>query len=124
MTFLSNTHSSSLHRGGARAAEDFFAHPLPPPALPTEHIRDIAAAAPGRVLLDSGLLRELRLTRLMSQQDLADDCWRRNIQVSIATIKRAEAGRAVRFRIARELARYFEVQTTSILRRIDGLAAQ
>ncbi len=56
-------------------------------------------------MLDSALLRQLRQTRLMSQQDLADECWRPNIQLSLTTIKRAEAGRAVRFRIAREFAR-------------------
>jgi DNA-binding XRE family transcriptional regulator len=69
----------------------------------------------GQVMLDNNLLRDLRQARLMSQQDLADDCWRRNIQVSIATIKRAEAGRAVRYRIARELARYFDLPQTQIL---------
>lgn len=73
----------------------------------------------GHVLLDSALLRRLRQGRLMSQQDLADDCWRRNIQLSLTTIKRAEAGRAVRFRIAREFARCFDVQVTRILRTED-----
>lgn len=73
----------------------------------------------GHVLLDSAMLRQLRQGRLMSQQDLADDCWRRNIQLSLTTIKRAEAGRAVRFRIAREFARCFDVQVTRILRTED-----
>lgn len=68
----------------------------------------------GHVMLDGALLRQLRRTRLMSQQDLADDCWRRNIQLSLTTIKRAEAGRAVRFRIAREFARCFDVPVTKI----------
>jgi DNA-binding XRE family transcriptional regulator len=70
----------------------------------------------GRVALDATALRRLRQSRLMSQQDLADDCWRRNIRVSIATIKRAESGRAVRFRIARELARCFDVPVMRIVR--------
>lgn len=70
----------------------------------------------GRVLLDKTALRTLRQSRLLSQQDLADDCWRRNIRVSIATIKRAESGRAVRYRIARELARCFEVPVANIMR--------
>lgn len=73
-------------------------------------------------MLDSALLRHLRQTRLMSQQDLADDCWRRNIQLSLTTIKRAEAGRAVRFRIAREFARCFEVPVTQIARTEDPTA--
>lgn len=70
----------------------------------------------GSVILDSGMLRRLRTARLMSQQDLADECWRRNIRVSIATIKRAEAGHAVRYRVARELARCFDVPVADILR--------
>ncbi|MEO8671802.1 MAG: helix-turn-helix domain-containing protein [Tahibacter sp.] len=70
----------------------------------------------GQVALDGEVLRRLRQSRLLSQQDLADDCWRRNIRVSIATIKRAESGRAVRFRIARELARCFGIPVVRILR--------
>lgn len=69
----------------------------------------------GRIVLDRALLRHLRQSRLLSQQDLADECWRRNIRVSIATIKRAESGHAVRFRIARELARCFDVPVMQIL---------
>lgn len=70
----------------------------------------------GQVVLDNELLRRLRQSRLLSQQGLADDCWRRNIRVSIATIKRAESGRAVRFRIAHELARCFDVPVMRIVR--------
>ena len=36
--------------------------------------------------------------------------------LSIATIKRAEAGHAVRYRVARELARCFDVPVADILR--------
>ncbi len=70
----------------------------------------------GHVMLDSALLRQLRQAKLMSQQDLADDCWRRNIQLSLTTIKRAELGRPVRFRIAREFARCFDVPVMRIVR--------
>lgn len=73
------------------------------------------SACPGRLTLDAGALRTLRNARLLSQQDLADECWRRNIRVSIATIKRAESGHAVRFRIARELARCFDVPVARLL---------
>jgi hypothetical protein len=73
----------------------------------------------GHVLLDNALLRQLRQARCMSQQDLADDCWRRNIPLSLTTIKRAELGRAVRFRIAREFARCFDVLVTQIVRAED-----
>lgn len=68
----------------------------------------------GRVRIDPEALRSLRQSRMLSQQDLADDLWSRNIQVSIATIKRAETGHAVRYRILRELARYFDVPFESL----------
>ena len=77
----------------------------------------------GQVVLDNELLRRLRQSRLLSQQDLADDCWRRNIRVSIATIKRAESGRAVRFRIAHELARCFDVPVMRIVRSASSALA-
>ena len=70
----------------------------------------------GQVMLDSALIRQLRQGRLMSQRDLANDCWRRNIPLSLNTIKRAELGRPVRYRIAREFARCFEVPVTQVLR--------
>ena len=91
------------------------------------------SACPGRLSLDADALRALRNARLLSQQDLADECWRRNIRVSIATIKRAESGHAVRFRIVRELARCFDVpvarlmaaslQEDSVVDEQDGLLA-
>jgi hypothetical protein len=77
----------------------------------------------GHVLLDNLILRHLRQARCMSQQDLADDCWRRNIQLSLTTIKRAEAGRPVRFRIAREFARCLGVLVTQIVRQVDPEAS-
>jgi hypothetical protein len=70
----------------------------------------------GWIQLDGPTLRRLRLSRYMSQQDLANDCWHRGIQVSIATIKRAECGHPVRFRIARELSRCFGVPVEHLLR--------
>ena len=98
----------------AHAAFDAAFNPMPADAAA---LHDPAGAGlKGRVILDTEALRLLRQTRLMSQQDLADDCWRRNIRVSIATIKRAESGRAVRFRIARELARCFGVPVVRLVR--------
>ncbi len=73
-------------------------------------------APKGRVQLNRDLIRRLRQERLLSQQELADDCWRRNIQLSLTTIKRAELGRLVRFRIAREFARCFCVGIERLLR--------
>ncbi len=99
----------------------FDTGPVSPPAVRDSEggasMSELSAAERlhrGRVLLDSALLRRLRHARLMSQQDLADDCWRRNIPLSLTTIKRAELGRAVRFRIAREFARCFEVPIEQI----------
>lgn len=86
---------------------------IPPSAPPTPGGRDLIAL--GRILLNANTLRRLRHGRMLSQQDMADDCWRRNFRVSIATIKRAESGHAVRFRIARELARYFDVPVTDLV---------
>lgn len=91
-----------------------------PSASPTENHEDCIAHSllkGGRIRLDDTALRQLRHARLMSQQDLADDCWRRNIRVSLPTIKRAESGHAVRFRIARELARCFDVPIVRIILR-------
>lgn len=76
----------------------------------------------GSVLLDGAELRRLRHTRLMSQQELADHCEDRRYRVSLPTIKRAELGRRVRFRVARELARCFDVPVLQILRAIPACA--
>lgn len=98
----------------------------PAPTAHPEAGRDVAGAdgaaslQRGYVSLDAALLRSLRQARMFSQQDLADDCWRRNIRLSLTTIKRAEAGRAVRFRIAREFARCFDLPVA----RIANLDAQ
>ena len=99
----------------AHAAFDAAFAPMPADAA-AHHASAAGGGLKGRVILDTDALRLLRQTRLMSQQDLADDCWRRNIRVSIATIKRAESGRAVRFRIARELARCFDVPVVHLVR--------
>lgn len=93
-------------------------------SAPVEPSRDPRAGAEsllatmrkGWIQLDGDILRRLRLSRYMSQQDLANDCWHRGIQVSIATIKRVECGHPVRFRIARELARCFEVPVEQLVR--------
>lgn len=98
MSFVSNTQASDT-------------------ALVSDEPASLAfSETPGRVQVDADLLREMRRARLLSQQDLADECWRRNIRVSIATIKRAESGRAVRFRIVRELARCFDVPPMRMVR--------
>ena len=70
----------------------------------------------GSIFLDGNELRRLRLCKLMSQQELANHCQRRRYIVSLPTIKRAESGARVRFRVARELARCFDVPVLQIVR--------
>lgn len=86
-----------------------------PPSSPTVEVL-LETMRKGWIQLDGDILRRLRLSRFMSQQDLANDCWHRDIRVSIATIKRAECGHPVRFRIARELSRCFGVPVEHLLR--------
>lgn len=77
---------------------------------------DHGAAVREQILLNCQALRRLRRKRLLSQQDLAYECERRNIRVSLVTIKRAECGHAVSYRTVRELARCFDVPIASLLR--------
>lgn len=97
-------------------------HPLPthsPSPLP------LAACPPGdgnpkkkgAVLLDADVLRELRESRMLSQEEMANLFEVRNIRISIATIKRAETWHPARYRIAREFARYFGVPVEALLKR-------
>ncbi|MBP6749231.1 MAG: helix-turn-helix transcriptional regulator [Xanthomonadaceae bacterium] len=85
---------------------DSLAPPSDPPKKP----------AKGSVFLRAEVLIFLRHQKLLSQQDMADDCERRHIRLSIATIKRAELGEAVRYRTAREFSRYFGVAVELLLR--------
>jgi DNA-binding XRE family transcriptional regulator len=97
---------------------------IPPHSADARHSNSTNARAKrsqrAQIQLDSALLRQLRRSSLMSQQDLADDCWRRNIRLSLTTIKRAELGRPVLYRVAREYARCFEVPVTRLLRSDDA----
>lgn len=72
--------------------------------------------AKGSVFLRAEVLRFLREQKLLSQQDMADDCDRRHIRLSIATIKRTELGHAVRYRTVHEFARYFGMPADLLLR--------
>jgi hypothetical protein len=92
----------------------------PPPSAAPVSLSEFPASPPkwlrtGRVLLRSEVLRFLRHQKLLSQQDMANDSWRRNIRLSIATIKRAELGDAVRFRTAHQFARFFDVPVEYLL---------
>ncbi|NOT89360.1 MAG: hypothetical protein HOP03_14440 [Lysobacter sp.] len=87
--------------------------PEDPPVTPLAHSRLLHK---GCVQLDAAKLRRLRDANMLSQQEMADDCWRRQIQIGLATIKRVELGRMVRYRIARELGRYYGVPATDLLK--------
>lgn len=69
----------------------------------------------GRVHLNVQVLKSLRAARLQSQDDMATACIEGRFRVSIASIKRAETGKPVMFRVARELARYFDVPVKLII---------
>jgi hypothetical protein len=71
----------------------------------------------GCVLLNADLLRELRESQLLSQEEMFKVFCCRNVRISIATIKRAETSHAVRYRIAHEFSRYFGVPVETLLKR-------
>lgn len=72
--------------------------------------------ATGRVFLVSEILKDLRGGKLQSQEEMAFACSDQKIRVSIASIKRAETGKPVIYRVARELARYFNVPVQTLIR--------
>lgn len=90
------------------------ASPLAQEAPPVSPSGD-RPAKKGQLPLNTSTLRRLREARCMSQEELVHDFERRSIRVSIATIKRAETGHAVRYRIVRELARYYGVPFDDLL---------
>ncbi|KAF0814097.1 hypothetical protein IGB42_00994 [Andreprevotia sp. IGB-42] len=77
----------------------------------------VQAVADGRVLLDAGTLKRLRKKQGLSQETLAEACIDQHLCVSIASIKRAETGKAVLYRTARHLAVVFSVDVESLLAR-------
>lgn len=102
--------------------------PLPSVSVPalTPSPLPLAAAPPGdgnpkknkgAVLLDADVLRALRESRMLSQEEMVHLFEVCNIRISIATIKRAETRHPVRYRIAREFARFFGVSFETLLMR-------
>lgn len=75
-----------------------------------------ARISTGRVFLVSEILKDLRSQKLQSQEEMAFACSDQKIRVSIASIKRAETGKPVIYRVARELARYFNVPVQTLIR--------
>ena len=76
---------------------------------------DLSTASDGRVSLDAALLKNLRKSRGLSQEALAELCMARQLPVSIASIKRAETGKAVLYRTARHLATILDTDLDALL---------
>lgn len=114
-TFLSPADAAAV--GVSTTSAPAGSGPPAPPTWPPAMLFAELPAGPikGRVFLRAEVLRYLRHQRLLSQQDMADDCLRRRFRLSIATIKRAEGREAVRFRTVREFARYFGVPVEYLL---------
>ncbi len=68
----------------------------------------------GRLILNSKALKLLRQALHLSQEEMADMCAQQHLQISLSSIKRAETGFPVRYRIARELAQFFQVSVNTL----------
>jgi len=69
----------------------------------------------GRVALDRNVLQHLRRKKGFSQELVALLCAEQHLCVSIASIKRAELGRNILYRTARNIAQFFEVELDSLI---------
>lgn len=77
----------------------------------------------GRLRLDRQRLKQHRKRLGLSQEALAEYCFDRRLCVSIASVKRAESGRAVLYRTARHLAEIFGVEVETLSVDVEGAAA-
>jgi urea transport system substrate-binding protein len=77
----------------------------------------VSSPVQGRIVLDTSVLKQLRHDRQLSQEELANECSAHRVRVSISSIKRAETGNPVLFRIARELARFYDVPVERLVGR-------
>ncbi|MBZ0331372.1 AAA family ATPase [Halomonas sp. ANAO-440] len=68
----------------------------------------------GRLRLDRERLKQHRKRLGLSQEALAEYCFDRRLCVSIASIKRAESGKAVLYRTARHLAEIYGVEVEAL----------
>lgn len=73
-----------------------------------------------KLLLDGDKLKQLRQSQGLSQEGLVYACELRRLTVSIATVKRAEAGKRVSLRTARNLAAFFDIDIDDIALTEDG----
>ena len=69
----------------------------------------------GKVALSKTKLKELRKQHGLSQESLAEACANKRLRVSIATIKRAEAGKNISYRSARYFAIFYNVDIATLL---------
>lgn len=72
-------------------------------------------AMDGKVVLDTRKLKTRRKQLGYSQEALSYECEKRRLKVSLATIKRAETGKPVTYRTARDLAEFFSLQPTELM---------
>ena len=79
-------------------------------------------AAGGRVSLDRDVLLNLRRQKGYSQELVAFMCAEQRLCVSIASIKRAELGKNILFRTARNIAQFFDVEINSLIASNDAPA--
>jgi transcriptional regulator with XRE-family HTH domain len=80
--------------------------------MPTNHFD---ATCDGRVRLDPVFLKRLRQLRGLSQNALADACAEHRLCLSLASIKRAEAGKSVLYRTARHFATFYRTDMDLLL---------
>ncbi|SOQ11194.1 hypothetical protein CFBP3846_03239 [Pseudomonas syringae pv. avii] len=79
------------------------------------HTINAAIDSDGRVRLKTDQLKKLRKDAGHSQESLALHCQDRRLCISIASIKRAEAGRPVLHRTARHFAECYGIALSSLL---------
>ncbi|MFQ3787155.1 ATP-binding protein [Halomonas sp. A29] len=77
----------------------------------------------GRLRLDRERLKQHRKRLGLSQEALAEYCFDRRLCVSIASIKRAESGKAVLYRTARHLAEIYGVEVEALSVEAEEAAA-
>ena len=74
-----------------------------------------AVPGDGRIVLQSQRLKALRKVRGWSQASLAEFCLDQRLCISLASIKRAETGKSVLYRTARQLAVAYKVEFETLL---------
>jgi transcriptional regulator with XRE-family HTH domain len=77
-----------------------------------------ATASPehdGKLTLSPARLKSLRRAWGMSQESLAQLCVDKHLSISIASIKRAETGKPVLYRTARNIAQLYQVELASLV---------